>query len=330
MIKMHLEYQSPNEIYFHHSTSYFESKLPYNRKAEIHQQCEILYLISGKVQYKIDGEIYNVFPGDVILVNICELHSLIISPEEPYERLVLQFSPHLIPQFIDYDPLEAFNNVSQIRHVLPNEFVKKSKFYKIMNAIKKDCRVVDETTDFKIVTKVMELLREINETKAQILKLNCAVSREASSAKNFSKACTEYINKNLTKKLTAQEIADHLHVCESHLHHLFRKEMGISVHLYVLHSKMQLASVMLNAGKKPQEVSDALGYDYYSTFFKNFKTCLGCTPNEYNERKKIHKIATPPETERSFVIFERLRNPTFYNTTRAENDCFQLEFFSIY
>ena len=59
MIKMYVEYSSPNEIYFHHSVSSSDKHTPIDRKPEVHLQCEILLLLSGKVQYKIDGEVYD-------------------------------------------------------------------------------------------------------------------------------------------------------------------------------------------------------------------------------------------------------------------------------
>lgn len=290
MIKMHVEYLSPNDIYFHHSTNYFDNK-GFHRAPELHRQCEILYLISGKIQYRIDGESYDVSAGDVILVNICELHSIQIEPTEPYERMVLQFSPNAIPKFTDFDPLEPFTNARAFRHILPHTFVKKSKIYKILNQIKKDCTKLDKLTDFKIIASVMDILTEINQTKTQMLSSKTDVVAEAANVQKFSKLCTDYISEHLTKKITAKEIADHLHVCESHLHHLFRKEMGISLHVYILNQKMQLAMFMLNSGQNPQQVSEALGYDYYSTFFNNFQSCFGFTPNQYHKNKRRHKVA---------------------------------------
>jgi AraC-like DNA-binding protein len=297
MIKMYVEYRSPNEIYFHHSVSYAENGIALKRKDEVHRQCEILYLISGKVQYKIDGETYDVSPGDIILVNMCELHSMYIAPSEPYERIVLQFSPHLIPNLTDLDPLEPFNNARIFRHILPKEFVEKTKILSLLKSIQRTCSKPSDMTDLKLTADIISIVYEINQTRERMQKSKESATPAASSVHKFSKLCTDYIKENITQRLTAKEIAKHLHVCESHLHHLFHKEMGMSLHVYILNQKMQLALFMLNSGKTPQTVAAALGYEYYSTFFNNFCSFFGHTPNQYDRTQRKHKMIVPREEQ---------------------------------
>ena len=93
MIKTYVEYNSQNEIYFHHSVSTFEEHKTFIRKPETHLQCEILFLLSGKVTYKIDGDSYEVHPGEMILLNMYELHTMYSDPSEPYERIVFAIFP---------------------------------------------------------------------------------------------------------------------------------------------------------------------------------------------------------------------------------------------
>lgn len=308
MIKMHAEYNSPNEIYFHHSTSIFQNNLPVERKPEVHFQCEILLLLSGKIQYKIDGEIYNMLPGEVILLNICELHSIHIDPSEPYERMALQFSPNLIPKLTNLDLLKPFSAAKSFRHILPREFVEKSKIRTIFNQIKRDCMHVKQYTDLTLISRILAILKELDETTKLVLNSKAPIAY-ATSADKFSKLCANYVNENISKKITAKDIANHLHVCESHLHHLFRKEMNMSVHAYILNQKMQLAALMLASGKSPQEVSDSLGYDYYSTFFNNFQSFFGYTPNQHNYFQRLHNITPPSEkTDEGMTVIERIKH----------------------
>lgn len=307
MIKTYVEYNSQNEIYFHHSVSTFEEHKTFIRKPETHLQCEILFLLSGKVTYKIDGDSYEVHPGEMILLNMYELHTMYSDPSEPYERIVLQFSPNLIPKLIGFDPLEPFSSSRIFQRILPREFVQKSKLPAILTSIKRDCQKADKFTDLKIVSSILSFLEELNQTLEKFKKNFHEKSNFSNVADKFSKLCTNYINENISQKLTAKDIAQHIHVCESHLHHMFHKEMGMSIHTYILNQKMQTAAIMLNAGKSPQEVSKALGYEYYSTFFNNFQSFFGYTPNQH-ERYQHLVLAKP--TQEGLTIPERIKQNT--------------------
>ena len=123
-MRKHLSrYISKNGIQFHHVITTAELVPHIHFGAESHSLIELLFLISGKVDYMIDGETYHVSPGDVIVVNAMELRSLYADPNLPYERIVLQFSPNLIPQGFDYDLFDPFTHSSRYQHIIPNPFV---------------------------------------------------------------------------------------------------------------------------------------------------------------------------------------------------------------
>ena len=313
MIKTHVSYNSLNEIYFHHSTNTDASLLPFTRASEVHLQCEMLWLISGIVQYKIDGETYTVNPGDIILVNKGELHSMFVDLKEPFERMVFQFSPKFIPTLVDYDPSDPFINAKTFQHVIPRQFVDKTKIKNLFQSIKRVCAKPDRFTDLKLISLLFSLLKEINEATDKMKKAPKRPTETTLSVDKFSKRCTKYINQNITRRLTAKDIAQHMYVCESHLHHLFKKEMGISVCAYILNQKMQMAALMLKEGKSPQKVAEALGYDYYSTFFKNFQAYFGHTPKEHE--RYLHTIVTGKIPKHKLLVSERIKKSLKIPTT---------------
>ena len=62
-----------------------------------HDHTEIICVLSGKEQYYLDGEIFNVTTGDIIIINPGVMHSSIVpDPEDP---ALLFFLPAL-PIFI--------------------------------------------------------------------------------------------------------------------------------------------------------------------------------------------------------------------------------------
>ena len=64
----------------------------YLKNVELHHHdfYEIFCLVSGDVTYAIEGRLYHVTPGDLLLISPRELHQVFVSADmEPYERYVL-------------------------------------------------------------------------------------------------------------------------------------------------------------------------------------------------------------------------------------------------
>ena len=96
----------------------------------------------------------------------------------------------------------------------------------------------------------------------------------------------QYINANVDKKLTIDEIAEQVHISRSYLQHLFKKCVGLSLSDYIFRQKMHSAKYMLANGKSFTETANALGYKYYSTFSADYKKMFGTSPKQDGLNKK--------------------------------------------
>ena len=57
-----------------------------------HDFCKILVLVSGSVDYSVEGRTYEPEPGDLVLVNRGEIHCPHVKDGQPYERVILYLS----------------------------------------------------------------------------------------------------------------------------------------------------------------------------------------------------------------------------------------------
>lgn len=98
------------------------------------------------------------------------------------------------------------------------------------------------------------------------------------------KAC-QYVAMHLDKRISLDEIAEHLYLNPSYFSRLFKKETGENFIEYVTRMKMEKAKELLHhAGLSIGSISDTLGYEHPSYFIKIFKTLMGMTPAEYREK----------------------------------------------
>lgn len=59
-------------------------------EAHYHDFYEIFFFIDGNVDYWIDGSLYHLLPGDILLIHPTELHKPVPNAEiDTYERIVL-------------------------------------------------------------------------------------------------------------------------------------------------------------------------------------------------------------------------------------------------
>ncbi|WP_158602265.1 helix-turn-helix domain-containing protein [Cohnella endophytica] len=91
-----------------------------------------------------------------------------------------------------------------------------------------------------------------------------------------------YVQLQLHRKITLEEVADHLHLNPSYFSRLFKKESGENFIEYVTRLKMEKAKELLGeSGHTVEKIALQLGYDNKSYFVKLFKQHYGTAPGRF-------------------------------------------------
>ncbi|MCZ8518278.1 MULTISPECIES: response regulator transcription factor [Paenibacillus] len=115
-------------------------------------------------------------------------------------------------------------------------------------------------------------------------------AREDTKHASVSRA-REYIERNGTRDVTLQEVAEHVGMNPTYFSVLFKEEMGESYIKFLTRYRMELAKSLLLQGLKVQEVSRKVGYHTYRHFSEVFKRYTGVTPGQY---KDASGLPAPP------------------------------------
>ena len=83
-----------SQIFCHHSCDQNPESIRFYLHA--HDKLELFYFISGNVDYIVEGAVYQLTPGDIVITHSAEVHQPIIHPGAPYERISIQFDDALI------------------------------------------------------------------------------------------------------------------------------------------------------------------------------------------------------------------------------------------
>lgn len=119
--------------------------------------------------------------------------------------------------------------------------------------------------------------------KAHLLSFTAARGEGATGSKRPEVAeAFRYVSMNLGRRISLEEVAEHLHLNPSYFSRFFKKETGATFIEHVTKMKMERAKELLDqTGHSVGEICELLGYDNQSYFIKTFKAHAGVTPVEY-------------------------------------------------
>ena len=96
----------------------------------------------------------------------------------------------------------------------------------------------------------------------------------------------KHLVEHLQDNITVSELAEMVHFNPSYLSVLFKKEVGQTISEYVSRIRLEKAKELLrDPSIKIYEIADKIGYRTAAYFIYQFKKAVGCTPNEFRERR---------------------------------------------
>ncbi len=111
-----------------------------------------------------------------------------------------------------------------------------------------------------------------------------ATQRQAKT-KSAVEQAIEFIQENLYREISLDNVATQLHFTPSYLANQFKKATGETVVEYISRLKMEKAAEMVcDPDIKIATVAQALGYNDRRYFSELFRRKYDCTPSEYRER----------------------------------------------
>jgi len=105
------------------------------------------------------------------------------------------------------------------------------------------------------------------------------VGREGGFSKRTLRQATDYINDNLSRKLTLAEIAGAAHMSPDHFARSFKTATGLTPHQYVIYRRVERAKTLLSdTDLTVAEVAAAVGFSNPSHLAHHVRRLLGVSP----------------------------------------------------
>jgi AraC-like DNA-binding protein len=96
---------------------------------------------------------------------------------------------------------------------------------------------------------------------------------------------TRYINKNISEKITLENLTKEFGISRTLLCSLFKAELNTTVHSFILKQKIEEAKRLLrNTERSLSEISEFLSFSSQSYFQNTFRKQVGLTPTKFRNR----------------------------------------------
>ncbi|MFH1197206.1 MAG: AraC family transcriptional regulator [bacterium] len=139
------------------------------------------------------------------------------------------------------------------------------------------------------------------------MKINPKIEKEYTSRINRA---IDYINKNLNKELTLDELACVANFSKFHFHRIFTSVIGETLNQFIQRLRLEKAAAFLisNPDMSITEISIATGFSSMSLFSRKFKEYFKTTPSDWRNQKSnagktnSNRSKTIGNTNKSFDI----------------------------
>jgi AraC-like DNA-binding protein len=221
---------------------------------EFHPIHEILYFMGG------DGE----FISEDIHCRLTE-GTVIIIPKETYHQLVLHGDPNAYLRCsVKFKDRSAYEGILNRPRLVAADRDMQYLFAKMI-----DCR--EEADASQVMEAALTLI-------LSALLHKQSASAEATAQSAVVQKALSYINDHLYEDISTQLVAKQCMISESSLSHIFKKEMGIPLHRFIVKKRLISAYRKIADGEPATKVALACGFADYSGFYKQYKKMFGASP----------------------------------------------------
>lgn len=247
-----------------------------------HDFFEVYLFLSGNVDYSVEGCIYHMEGGDLLLISPQELHQLKVNAKETmYERIVLWIAPAYLSKISTAEAslTRCFdhsrpghtnllrpgkNRLGGLRGILSEMY---QEFY-------------GNEYGHEIAASGL-LLRFMVELNRLALAQPVACPDQEDRSGGFIQQVLAHINDHCHEDLSLDRLAADFFVSKYHLSHEFQRLVDTSVYHYIIQKRLVIAKQLLASGLPPTSVYHNCGFRDYANFYRAFKAEYGISPSQF-------------------------------------------------
>jgi len=246
------------------------------KKPHCHEYYQIYFVEKGVVSHYIESTCTDMVTGDVFIIPSGVLHRIEVGKDTAF------YSVSFMPESVTDAFLKGFLNSLDVRPKLS----------------------LSSETSLAVEGAIKEMWREFNERKIgsrEIIKAElCVVLAhlarawfdasafipETQDSRQFILHCKEYIENNFQENITLDSMVKLSAMSKSAFCKSFSDITGCSFKRYLNICRIRKAVSYIKSGYRITAIYGLCGYNDFSTFYRNFKSIMGTSPELYKRSLK--------------------------------------------
>lgn len=270
---------------------YYEDRNHMNVEPHAHSYSEFYVYLEGDVDFEIEGQRCALQKGDCILVPPGTVHRAFVRDADVYKRVVFwisrEYQNELDHKYPEFRFLSEYMKQPDARRLFHTDFITFQNLQQRIIRLLEEVHGSSYGREAALEIHVQELLLEI------IRMVHAQTNPSAAEQeKNLYQSVIEYIDQHLEEDLSLERLSEIFYVSKYHISHIFKENLSVSVHQYILKKRLSHCRDALLMGEKISETFSNYGFKDYPGFYRAFKKEYGASPKEYRE---IHKIKGFPD-----------------------------------
>ena len=233
-----------------------------------HEHAEIFVHVLGKMELFIENKVYAHTGNEIRLYAPWELHF----GKADFDQNMEWYQISIDNDFLKSNPSLA-NIIVNREKGIGNVFVSKKHDTVVSLLDEIFAKKESDLWEHYFLSNVIKILCILNEPENNI---------DAKQGKNECiQEILEIINQRLTHIKTVENISELTHFSPSYIHRLFRINLNITPHQYIIMKKLSVAKELLEKGCTVTHACYDSGFSDYSNFITIFRKHFGTTPSRF-------------------------------------------------
>jgi YesN/AraC family two-component response regulator len=256
----------------------------YNWPVHTHDGVEIYYFIRGNSNYVIGEEIYDLLPGDMLLINGSTIHRANPSKDVSYIRSYVNFTESYLQGLVQDSMFEKlislFDSVSGL--LIRWNVEEREEIENFYRAIQRENERELFGHELILKTSLIQFLIKIYRKSKHLIEM-LPTQKQSHSQANVRRIL-QYINQNFTESINLADLSKALHLNKYYMCHCFKEVTGYTINNYLMSKRIEEAKKMLRTTDEPiGEISEKLGFNTSVHFSRLFKQHAGVSPLNFRK-----------------------------------------------
>lgn len=245
-----------------------------------HDDFELVYVIDGAEEYRINDDKLILQKGDVLFINTRVLHYTTCASESA-SICCINFQPSILTgnAWVSKTVIEPIWKINPLEYVyFPRTTGPAIYCAKYMVEIMK---AVQEHPDDHYLVSISRLLLIMDKLRKELAERNPVIQQNTQMGE-IEKTMISFIYHRFSDKITLQDIADSAHINIHTCCDIFKHYLGVSPMKYLNTFRLEMAHRLLQTSQATVDhIAYSCGFDSTAYFIKQFKEKYGITPKKF-------------------------------------------------